>query len=40
MTKTTATEMKNHFGEYLEGALSEPLVIEKSGRKMCIRDRF
>ncbi len=34
--KTTATEMKNHFGEYLEGALSEPVVIEKSGRSIAV----
>ena len=34
--KTTATEMKNHFGEYLEGALSEPVVIEKSGRSIVV----
>lgn len=36
MTKTTATEMKNHFGEYLEGALTEPVVIEKSGRSIVV----
>ena len=36
MTKTTATEMKNHFGEYLEGAISEPVVIEKSGRSIVV----
>jgi len=36
MIKTTATEMKNHFGEYLEGALSEPVVIEKSGRSIVV----
>ena len=34
--KTTATEIKNHFGEYLEGALSEPVVIEKSGRSIAV----
>ena len=34
--RTTATEMKNHFGEYLEGALSEPLVIEKTGRPVVV----
>ena len=36
MTKATATEMKNHFGEYLEGAISEPVVIEKSGRSIVV----
>ena len=34
--KTSATEMKNHFGEYLEGALLEPLVIEKTGRPVVV----
>ncbi len=28
--------MKNHFGQYLEGALSEPVVIEKSGRSIVV----
>ncbi len=36
MTKTTATDMKNHFGEYLEGAISEPVVIEKTGRPIVV----
>ena len=36
MTKATATEMKNHFGEYLEGAISEPVVIEKTGRPIVV----
>jgi antitoxin Phd len=36
MTKATATEMKNHFGEYLEGAISEPVVIEKTGRTVVV----
>jgi len=36
MTRTTATEMKNHFGEYLEGAISEPVIIEKSGRSIVV----
>ncbi len=34
--KTTATEIKNHFGEYLEGALLEPVVIEKTGRSIAV----
>ncbi|MBI4309602.1 MAG: type II toxin-antitoxin system Phd/YefM family antitoxin [Candidatus Omnitrophica bacterium] len=34
--KTTATEIKNHFGEYLEGAISEPVVIEKTGRPVAV----
>ena len=32
----TATEVKNHFGEYLEGAISEPVVIEKTGRPVAV----
>ena len=36
MTTATATEIKNHFGEYLEGALSEPVVIEKTGRSIAV----
>ena len=36
MTKATATEIKNHFGEYLEVAISEPVIIEKSGRSIVI----
>ena len=34
--KITATEVKNHFGEYLEGAISEPVVIEKTGRPVVV----
>ena len=31
-----ATEVKNHFGEYLEGAISEPVIIEKTGRPVVV----
>ena len=34
--KITATEIKNHFGEYLEEAISEPVVIEKTGRPVAV----
>ena len=34
--KITATEVKNHFGEYLEGAISEPVIIEKTGRPVVV----
>jgi len=34
--KIAATEVKNHFGEYLEEALSEPVVIEKTGRPVAV----
>ncbi len=34
--KTTATEIKNHFSEYLEGSLSEPVIIERSGRSIAV----
>ncbi len=36
MMKIAATEVKNHFGEYLEGAISEPVVIEKTGRPVAV----
>ena len=28
--------MKNHFGQYLEEALSDPVVIEKTGRPVAV----
>ncbi len=34
--KTTATEMKNHFGQYLEETISQPVVIEKTGRPVAV----
>ena len=34
--KTTATEIKNHFGQYLEESISEPVFIEKTGRPVAV----
>lgn len=34
--QTTATDMKNHFGQYLEEAMIEPVVIEKTGRPIAV----
>ena len=36
MTKATATDVKNHFGEYIEKAQREPVTVEKSGRKVAV----
>ncbi|MFO7642726.1 MAG: type II toxin-antitoxin system Phd/YefM family antitoxin, partial [Candidatus Competibacteraceae bacterium] len=32
MLNVAATEVKQRLGQYLESALTEPVVIEKSGR--------
>jgi prevent-host-death family protein len=32
----TATEVKNRFGEFLERAQREPVVVEKSGRPVVV----
>ena len=32
MLNVAATEVKQRLGQYLESALTEPIVIEKSGR--------
>lgn len=34
--KITATEMKNHFGQYLEESISGPVFIEKTGRSVAV----
>ena len=34
--KTTATEIKNHFGQYLDEAILEPVFIEKTGRPVAV----
>jgi antitoxin Phd len=34
--KTSATEIKNHFGEYLDEAKLEPVMIEKMGRPVAV----
>lgn len=36
MKSAKATEVKNHFGEFLESVLIEPVVINKSGRPVAI----
>lgn len=36
MKAASATEVKNRFGRYLEAALLEPVVIEKSGRPVAV----
>lgn len=32
MLNITATELKNRLGQYLDASLTEPVMIEKSGR--------
>ena len=32
----SATEVKNRFGEYLEKARHEPVMVEKTGRKYVV----
>ena len=32
----TATDVKNHFGEYLEKARTEPVTVEKTGRNVAV----
>ncbi|MBF0465707.1 MAG: type II toxin-antitoxin system Phd/YefM family antitoxin [Nitrospirae bacterium] len=36
MKTVNATEVKNRFGQYLETSLSEPVVIEKTGRAVAV----
>lgn len=36
MTTTTATELKNHLGAYLDTALTEPVFVQKSGRDVAV----
>lgn len=36
MKTASATDVKNHFGEYLQSSLKEPLVIEKTGRPVAV----
>lgn len=36
MTTTTATELKNHLGAYLDTALTEPVFVQKSGREIAV----
>ena len=32
MSTVSATELKNRLGRYLEAAITEPVIVEKSGR--------
>lgn len=36
MTTTTATELKNRLGAYLDTALTEPVFVQKSGREVAV----
>lgn len=36
MKTVTATDIKNHFGQYLERSLLGPVIIEKTGRPVAV----
>jgi prevent-host-death family protein len=36
MTTTTATDLKNRLGAYLDAALTEPVFVQKSGREIAV----
>jgi prevent-host-death family protein len=36
MTHTTATDLKNRLGAYLDTALTEPVFVHKSGREVAV----
>ncbi len=36
MKTVSSTEIKNRLGQYLETAISEPVVIEKAGRPVAV----
>jgi prevent-host-death family protein len=36
MATTTATELKNRLGAYLDAALSAPVFVQKSGRDIAV----
>lgn len=36
MKTATATEIKNRFGEYLQSAIREPVLIEKTGKPVAV----
>ncbi len=36
MTTTTATELKNPLGAYLDAALTAPVFVQKSGRSVAV----
>lgn len=36
MKTANATDVKNRFGEYLDTAMAEPLVVNKNGRNVAV----
>jgi prevent-host-death family protein len=36
MKTANATDIKNRFGEYLDEARSEPLIVHRNGRKVAV----
>ena len=36
MPKTTATDLKNHLGAFLDAAFTEPVFVQKSGRDIAV----
>ena len=36
MTNATATDVKNRFGEFMDRAQREPVVVEKTGRSYVV----
>jgi len=36
MKRADATEVKNRFGQYVESALREPVLVRKSGRDVAV----
>ncbi|MGB6975848.1 MAG: type II toxin-antitoxin system Phd/YefM family antitoxin [Gammaproteobacteria bacterium] len=36
MQHTSATNLKNHLGQYLETAIKETVIVEKSGRPISV----
>ena len=36
MKTAAATDIKNHFGQYLETSISEPVMVEKTGRPVAV----
>ena len=36
MINVNATELKNRLGKYLDASIKEPVIIDKSGRKIAV----
>lgn len=36
MTTASATDVKTHFGEYLDKARMEPVIVQRSGRDVAV----